>query len=408
MSISPYREIGRSAASVALSAVVPSFLKVFVSVLFMPMIASAASLDFSLGKALFDRPWTSAPASTQATDGLGPLFNARSCLACHPQGGARGVITYRQNGEIGGIGYVVRLGNEKGEADPIYGRQIQTNAIHGQKAEARVFWKNGSYELHDLAYGEMSPRTKVAGRLSQPLFGLGLLEQVSDETLLHLSDPDDRDQDGISGRVNLINGQIGRFAWKATAPSLRIQAANAFANDIGMSTPLHPQHFGDCTSAQKDCLKGPHGDSPQYDNLEINSQMLDLIEVYLQGLKPPLAKVAGKGRAVFKEIGCAACHMPELPLTSGGTVAAYSDLLLHDMGEGLADGIREGEATGREWRTQPLWGTSRTQRFLHDGRAETVQAAIMWHGGEASRAQANFQSLSEGKKNELITFLNNL
>ncbi|SCA57589.1 conserved exported hypothetical protein [Candidatus Terasakiella magnetica] len=368
--------------------------------------AQAASLDFAMGKALFDRPWTSAPASTQATDGLGPLFNARSCVACHPKGG-RGKITVSNDGKIGGLGYVLRLGNEKGEADPIYGRQLQTNAIHGQKAEARVYLDDNYYRIEDLAYGEMSPETNYAGRLSQPLFGLGLLEDVSDETILAQADPEDKNNDGISGRPNMINGQLGRFAWKATAPTLRIQAANAFSNDIGMSTPIHRHHFGDCTAKQPECQKGPHGDSVQFENLEIDSKMLNLVALYLKRLKAPTPQVQ-ETLPLFKDVGCASCHTPELTTKSGKKVAAYSDLLLHDMGDGLADGIAEGQASGREWRTQPLWGTSNTKRFLHDGRATSVEEAINWHGGEAQRAKENFLKLSASDKHRLISFLNSL
>ncbi|MDV7340240.1 di-heme oxidoredictase family protein [Terasakiella sp. A23] len=368
--------------------------------------AQASKLDFALGKALFDRPWSSAPASTQATDGLGPLFNARSCVACHPKGG-RGKITVQENGDIGGIGYVLRLGNDNGEGDPVYGRQLQTNAIHGQKAEGRVFLKDGYYEIQDLAYGAMSKNTNFAGRLSQPLLGLGLLEQISDETILSLADPEDTDADGISGRANIIDGQVGRFAWKAAAPTLRIQAANAFSNDIGMSTPVHPQHEGDCTKAQVECVKGPHGDSPQFENLEIDSQMLNLVTAYLQGLKPPKSSPADD-QGLFKSTGCADCHIPTLPIKNGHQVTAYSDLLLHDMGPALSDGIKEGLATGSEWRTQPLWGTKDTKYFLHDGRAQSVEEAVNWHGGEAQKAKERFNALNKSDKTILLNFVNSL
>lgn len=368
--------------------------------------AQANNLDFAMGKALFDRPWTSAPAATQATDGLGPLFNARSCLACHPKAG-RGVIDRADNGQLSGRGYVIRIGNPKGEGDPVYGRQLQTNAIHGFKGEAKVFYEDGYYSLTELTYGEMAEDTKFAGRLSQPLYGLGLLERISDETLLSLADPEDKNNDGISGRVNMINGQIGRFAWKATAPSLEIQAANAFSNDIGMSTPVHPNHYGDCTDAQSDCQQGPSGASPQFENVEIDSKMLHLVTTYLQGLKPPTpTKTSDDG--LFTSTGCAACHIPELPTKDGQKVRAYTDLLLHDMGDALADGIREGDALGNEWRTQPLWGTRDTKLFLHDGRAKSVEEAISFHGGEAQSAKDRFNALSKDDKTKLLAFINSL
>lgn len=366
----------------------------------------ADGLDFALGKALFDRPWTSAPAVTQATDGLGPLFNARSCVACHPKAG-RGKIRIGKNGQIGGLGYVVRLGTEKGEPDPVYGRQFQVNAIQGHRAEGRVSLKEGYYELTDLAYGPLAETTNISARLSQPLFGLGLLEQVSDETILSMADPDDQDGDGISGRVNMIDGKIGRFAWKASAPTLRIQAANAFLTDIGLSTPVNPYHYGDCTVHQIACREAIHGDSLQFENLEIDNQMLDLVTVYLKGLKPP-PSTPTDGIEVFKQVGCADCHKPKLPLENGKTVAAYSDLLLHDMGDALADGIQEGLATGREFRTQPLWGSSNTKRFLHDGRASSVAEAIAFHGGEALSAKQGFKALPRDDQQTLLRFVNSL
>ena len=373
--------------------------------------AEAKSLEFAIGKAIFDRPWTSAPASTQATDGLGPLFNARSCVACHPRAG-RGVITADENGKIGGIGYVIRLGNEKGEGDPVYGRQFQVNAIHGFKPEGDVRLKDGYYELQKLNYGELNEETNFAGRLSQPLHGLGLLEQVSDQTLLDLADPEDKNGDGISGRPNIVGTKdgkpvIGRFAWKATAPSLYIQSANAFSNDVGMSTPVHPRHEGDCTTAQVNCIKGPSGNSPQFENVEIDSKMLNSLAAYLKGLKPPISQKID-GEELFVKTGCASCHIPELPLPNGKKVAAYTDMLLHDMGPALDDGIKEGQATGAEWRTQPLWGTKNAKNLLHDGRAKTVIEAINWHGGEAQNAKQRFNALSQKDKTKLLKFVNNL
>lgn len=375
----------------------------------------ARSLDFALGKALFDRLWTSAPASTQATDGLGPLFNARSCVACHPRNG-RGKISLDEQGNLGGLGYVLRLGNEDGGVDPTYGMQFQTNAIQGQKPEGRVSYNDVNYAVQNLAYGSMAENTNIAGRLSQPLYGLGLLEQVSDAAILAHADPMDENADGISGRANMFkdpNGKtvLGRFAWKASAATLRDQAANAFLNDIGLSTSLHPKHAGDCSAMQKICLQGPHGDSAQYDDLEVSDEMLDLVTVYLRLIKP-LKTSPIEGGDLFVNTGCASCHIPELPLPKGGSVAAYSDLLLHDMGAALADGIKEGDASGHEWRTQPLWGTGQTTRmglrFLHDGRAKFLDEAILWHGGEAEAAKQAFLALPLDEREKLINFLNSL
>lgn len=367
----------------------------------------AGSLDFALGKALFDRPWNSAPSSTKATDGLGPLFNARSCLACHPKAG-RGIINIQNDGHIGGLGYVIRLGSKDGQIDPVYGSQLQTNGVQGLKAEAQVFIQDGYYDLRNLSYGPLHFETNIGARLSQPLHGLGLLERISDEEIIKNADPDDKDKDGISGRVHWIYEKIGRFSWKATTTSLYEQAATAFSNDIGMSTPLFPDHYGDCTDAQTDCRQAPNGASPEFENVEIDSQMLNLVTTYLQGLKPPVSDISKDGLALFKEVGCAKCHVPTLSLENGQKVWAFSDLLLHDMGEALNDGIKEKNAAPSEWRTQPLWGTSKTKRFLHDGRATSVAEAIHFHDGEARLVKEKFQSLKQSDKRKLLDFVKRL
>jgi len=351
------------------------FPLIALSTFLMTSSAMANSLDFALGKALFDRPWTSAPASTQATDGLGPLFNARSCLACHPKNG-RGQITVSEDGAITATGFLIRLGSSQGAADPIYGRQLQTNAIQGHTPEARLTLSApDAYTITDWAYGSLQADTHHGGRLAQPLKGLGLLEQVPSTAILALADPDDANGDGISGRPHWVETPdgtktLGRFAWKATTPTLLTQTAHAFRNDIGMSSPLSPDHAGDCTPTQHDCMDGPHGDSPQFDGMEISQEILRLVTHYLQHLPAPKPKQqTAEGLRLFTEVGCAACHTPNLPLKSGQTIAAYTDLLLHDMGDRLNDGIGEGDALPQEWRTPPLWGLSTAQNFLHDGRA---------------------------------------
>ena len=381
-------------------------IRILFSLCFFSQLAQADELDFALGKALFDRLWVAAPASTQATDGLGPLFNVRSCEGCHPKGG-RGILNEGKNGQLGGRGFVVRIGSQTGNGDPVYGRQLQTSSIPGHKAEGQVYLKDGNYIIDKLGYGAFDAETAYGVRLSPALYGLGWLESVRDEDLFASSDPEDRNGDGISGRVNVVNGRVGRFGWKAAAPDLRTQAANAFSSDIGLSTPVHPEHYGDCTDKQDLCREGPHGDSEIFDNLEVDEVMLGLVSTYLRGLKPPSPVVSATNQN-FIEVGCADCHKPTLPLPNGETIAAYTDLLLHDMGPDLTDGIREYEAGPNEWRTAPLWGIRSAQKYLHDGRASTIEQAIEAHGGEASAARARFGDLSEEDKTALLNFVKKL
>ena len=375
--------------------------------------AAAADLDFAMGKALFDRLWTSAPAVTDATDGLGPLFNARSCATCHP-GGGRGGFEEDAGGHITGTGLVLHLGSASGDGDPVYGRQVQNLAVQGLTIEGRLQRAaSGGVTLRDAGYGPLHPDTHTSGRLAPDLHGLGLLERVPESAVEALADPDDRDGDGISGRVNRAyaadgSPALGRFGWKAGKASVTTQSAAALNLDIGLSNPVYPHHHGDCTAAQTDCLSAPHGASPRFENLEVSGEMLRLIAAYVDGLPPRPRSSDAESLALFEETGCGTCHRPELPLDDGGRVSAYTDLLLHDMGEELADGLGDHEASGREWRTAPLWGLGHANRFLHDGRARTLAEAVAAHGGEAAAARDAFAALPEPERARLLSFLSGL
>jgi CxxC motif-containing protein (DUF1111 family) len=393
----------------------------------------AKGLDFEIGRALFERHWAAAPASTQAADGLGPLFNARACVSCHP-GGGRGVPFDKLGATLPAL--LFRLGTHDADGtaagEPVYGQQIQTQSVAGIGAEATtsVSFETRTVTLPDgtavelrkpvpkldkLAYGDLSPHFVVSPRLATAIHGIGLLEQIPESAILANVHPG-------GGRPNTVIDPItgkralGRFGWKASAPSLEVQDAKALDLDIGLSNPVYRDAFGDCTKQEADCLKMPTGGSPQFEGLEVPSSLTRLIDRFVgEAMLPPVkaAADAEAGRAVFAAAGCAACHLPSFELTDGRKIAPYTDLLLHDMGLGLADHMKEGEASGRDWRTAPLWGIGQALRaknpgLLHDGRARNVLEAILWHDGEAAEARQHVEQLSAPDRQALIDFIASL
>jgi len=400
--------------------VVPRRLIVGAIIAATPALASGASLDASIGRELFERNWVSAPSSTKSNDGLGPLYNATSCGACHIR---------NPNAEFDETsvapGTIVRIGNAKGAGDPIYGRQLQTRGVGGQTPEANpdITWTTtgtrrvASIKLFSQAYGPLASDTKISLRRSSSLFGIGLLAQIPDQEIRKRADPDDANHDGISGRAAQLGvggkQQLGRFGWKATQPSLAAQTSMAFFNDIGLSTEAHPEPWGDCTPTQSACRAAPHG--AEKGEAEIPKSLVDLIVEYITSLPAPAPVDAkpsdvAQGQAVFNRIGCAVCHA-SLSLADGKTVAAYTDMLLHDMGPGLNDGIAEGAAPPGEWRTAPLWDLGNNVKItglLHDGRAASVSEAIQWHDGEAAQVRLRFNGLTLAEKDALIAFVSRL
>lgn len=273
----------------------------------------------------------------------------------------------------------------------------------------------------------------MSPRVAPQMIGLGLLEAIPEEDIRAAADPDDSDGDGISGRPNevwsLAHGRVrlGRFGWKAGNPTVRQQAAEAMDIDLGLSNALFARPSGDCTGAQPMCLNAPNGSTPRHGNLEVSAELLDLLTFYTQNLavlvrrKHDDARVL-RGKALFQSLNCAGCHrgpyttgaVPDQPHLSGQKIWPYTDLLLHDMGEDLADRRPEGAADGREWRTPPLWGIGLTQvvsghtQFLHDGRARSLEEAILWHGGEAAAAQNGYAALTRRDRDALLAFLKSL
>lgn len=383
--------------------------------------ASRHPLDAAAGKALFERHWIPAPASTAASDGLGPFYNARACATCHPAAG--------RGADLQAL--VLR------SADPVYGHQLQPLALAGMAPELQYSLSYAPVELAEmtepaavgaaddkrdptlellqveftsLRYGPL--QSPWSARLAPSLYGVGLLQQVDVTVLQALADPDDRDGDGISGRLSQVTAadgtqKVGRFGWKAELPDLLTQTASAFSLDLGLGSPLYPSSHGDCTAAQSDCLQQLSGTATGPATTEVDAELLALVLAYLETLPPPVSNTDPEGLALFERTGCTACHLPALP-SAQGPLAAYTDLLLHDMGQGLADGFASESASANEWRTAPLWGLGKAGRLLHDGRASTPEAAILWHAGEAATARAAYLALDADQRRQLLTFLKGL
>lgn len=367
---------------------------------------AADPLDAATGKALFDRNWIPAPSSTNGSDGLGPLFNARSCSSCHGRGGGARVVE-RPDGVRDIKGAVIRLGHADGTTDPYYGLQLQSDAVPSLTPEARVaFLPKPKFELlgPPLDHG-----IKAGARLAPSLFGRAAFNDVPDEEILKREDPDDRNGDGIKGRANRTVDGIGRYGWKAAHVTLVDQVASAFAIDIGLSSPKAPLPYGDCTVKETTCLAAANGESPTFEGREITTAMLNVVAAYLVSLRPK--PPATEGSDLFTKSGCAACHVPELLTRQGKPIPAFTDLLLHDMGPALDDGVGEPGVKSSQWRTAPLIRgdmQSSGHRYLHDGSAADVAEAVSKHGGEAERARKNFEALTEADKHRLIDYVNGL
>jgi CxxC motif-containing protein (DUF1111 family) len=411
-----------------------------------PMLSAQDLRRFNFGNRLFNTNWVVAPASVDAFDGLGPTFNRVSCSGCHLRDG-RGRPPLEGEDEM--LSMLVRISVPGVDAHggpnphPRYGDQINDRAIPGVAAEARVrvsyrelpgTYPDGttyslrapSYRIVDAAFGEFGDDLRISPRVAPHVLGMGLLEAVTEADVLARVDPDDRDGDGISGRANRVwdpsvqSTSLGRFGWKANAASVLQQSAAAAAGDIGLSSRWFP--LQNCAAGQHACTAAVNGGEP-----ELGDEFMQKLVFYLQTLAVPArrnvadAKVV-QGAALFDTAGCAGCHVPALrtaavtdpALLAGQEFAPYTDLLLHDMGDGLADGRDDFLASGREWRTAPLWGLGLVPTvndhslYLHDGRARSLEEAILWHGGEAERAQRAFMALSGEQREMLLAFLASL
>ena len=396
---------------------------------------------------------------------LGPSYTQASCMKCHVQDG-RGRLP-QDGGDLTSVTFSVGVpgSNALGEPNPhpYYGNQLDIESAVGELPEGRVtleweyidgtFDDGTAYELRrpvytfrDMAYGSLGlnvpdefgssgykGEATVSARMTPMLTGVGLLDAVSDESILANVDAGDADGDGISGRVNMVWDRtigaeaIGRFGWKASQPSLLQQTNKAFNRDMGMTTPLYPQQ--DCGDEQPECDDGSFVP-------ELPMAELQLVEEYLTGLIPPPrinheTSDAIAGMHLFKAANCQACHVPTLqarvdhPIKTyrGLQVEAFTDLLLHDMGPGLADTMQVFGASGTEWRTPPLWALDHVRHalglpqtcedpfsgdaepnFLHDGRARSIIEAILWHGGEAEASRSAVLAMSQQERTQLVAY----
>lgn len=401
--------------------------------------------DFTFGNKLFNTKWVTAPASVTSLDGLGPTFNRRSCSGCHFKDG-RGRPPRSIDEPMKSM--LVRLSipgtGDKGapRPHPAYGEQLNDRAIQGVPTEgvAKIVYdeiegkyadgttyalRKPKYTFHELAFGPLGDTILVSPRVAPAVLGMGLLEAIPEAAILNWADPDDRDGDGISGRPNKVwdvvnqKQSLGRFGWKANVATVREQAAAAARGDIGITTTLFPEE--NCPEAQQACREAPNGGTP-----EMSGKQLEKIVLYLSTLAVPARRnIANKtiksGATLFQTAKCASCHIPQtetgdhpIPALSHQKIQPFTDLLLHDMGEGLADNRPDFQASGREWRTPPLWGIGLVETvnkhtyFLHDGRARNLEEAILWHGGEAEPSKEMFRQMTKEERDHLIAFLKSL
>ncbi len=398
---------------------------------------------FFRGRGLFRQAWVIAPSRDEAVDGLGPLYNRITCIACHPKNG-RGQAPVNEQSPMRTM--LVRLSLPGRDAHggplahPAYGDQLNELGIPGVRGEgqARILWQEKPVTLaagetvslrrpqlkfSELAYGPLGD-VRTSARVGTPVFGLGLLETVSATTLQRMAD--ESKPDGVRGRVNKVWSverqrlEVGRFGLKANQPDLNQQIASALHGDLGLTSRLYPQE--NCTAQQTACQQALSGGQPEVDAMQLGE-----LHFYLSHLAPPPRRdrdnpEVKKGERLFAETGCSLCHRPQLStgvhpdykVLSQRKIEPYTDLLLHDMGEGLADGREDYLATGREWRTPPLWGVGLIEQinpgagYLHDGRARNLTEAVLWHGGEAAVARQRFVALPSAQRETLLTFLRSL
>ena len=393
------------------------------------------------GDVEFEAVFVTVPA--EVNPGLGPVYNNISCINCHARDGRGRAPTSGE--KLTSILFRMSLPNPESDGThgpvpvPGFGTQLNNRAIFGVPPEGtvtinytegelttsdgvKVYLRTPNYKIED-AYQPLPDNVEISPRVAPVVFGLGLLEAIPESTILALADEADQDGNGISGKANYVwdvqeNGlNLGRFGWKANQPTLIQQVASAYHDDMGITTSLLPRENSD--------------GQPQYDGRgddpELSDEILDVVTFYVQTLAVPARRdldnpMVQNGEELFESAGCSGCHIPTLqtgtlsdvPEVSNQTIHPYTDLLLHDMGAGLADNRPDFLASGSEWRTPPLWGIGLVKvvnghtNFLHDGRARGLLEAILWHGGEAEQSREAVQGMSASDRNALIAFLESL
>ena len=414
----------------------------------IPGLIGLESAFFGIGNAMFEQSWVSAPATTTSRDGLGPIFNARACASCHSNDG-RGKPVLENNASS--QGFLIRLsyGNDPitGPIDfPNYGGQLQDNSNLGITKEGTInvsfqtitgtYPDGETYELRKPTYTIVNENygslqhAQQSARVGAQVIGLGFIDALSEASILANQDINDLDGDGISGKANYVwnvkekKTTIGKFGWKANQPSLEQQVAAAFSGDMGLTTSLFPDE--NCPNGL-DCSKLNNGNNVG-ETVEVTDTQMSRIMVYQAAISVPKRRDYKtldvlEGKQLFNDLACVTCHVNNfttgndyslLTQLENRTIRPYSDFLLHDMGDELADNRADFLANGNEWRTQPLWGlglieTVNNHTFLlHDGRARNIEEAVLWHGGEAESAKNNFKNLSKEKREQVLKFLNSL
>ncbi|MFV0269218.1 MAG: di-heme oxidoredictase family protein [Draconibacterium sp.] len=391
------------------------------------------------GDVAFDVNFVSHPA--QIHGGLGPVFNNSSCAACHPSDG-RSPFPENLNAESGFFLRMSLPGADENNGPlpvPGFGTQLQHQALFGYQKEAqievsyeeikRVFDDGTVVTLQKPIYTLRNPYIPVPAdvlispRIGMPVFGLGLLEAISEQDILANADEADKNDDDISGKPNYVwdpvsaSTKLGRFGWKASTPGVLVQSAGAYHQDMGVTSYIFPHE----SSA------GQSSTDTTFNFNEVSDQDLDDVAFYVQTLAVPAARNFDneqviRGKKIFEQINCNACHIESfttgilegVPEVSNQRIFPYTDMLLHDMGEDLTDNRSDFLASGKEWKTRPLWGIGLTSvvnghtQFLHDGRAKSVTEAILWHGGEAEKSRDDFMKLSKEEREDLIKFINSL